>query len=125
MLGLRDWSVFRSVEAFVFNLTSSVIELLQEDPSEVFPLPEEMIKSLPVVMLSSGGNDSSPSEVKNKKDRRRLRHERWLKSKNHSSALITVWWPNQLTCMILPWQKCEWIGYVANIHCVLIIFIVE
>ena len=96
MLGLRDWSVPRSVEAFVFNLTSSVIELLQEGPSEVVPLPEEIIKSLPVVMLSSGGNDSSPSEVKKKKDRRRLRHEHWLKSKNCSTALITVRWPNQL-----------------------------
>ena len=79
-----------------------MFELLQEDPSEVVPLPEEMMKSLSVVMLSPGGDDSSPSEVKKKKDRRRLRHERWLKSKNCSSALITVWWPNQLTSMILP-----------------------
>ena len=50
-------------------------------PSEVVPLPEEMMKSLPVVMLSPGGDVSSPPEVKKKRDRRRLRHERWLKSK--------------------------------------------
>lgn len=64
-----------------------VIKLLQEGPTEVgptevIPLPEEMTKSLPVVVLSSGGDNSSPREVKKKRDRKRLRRERWLKSKN-------------------------------------------
>ena len=39
------------------------------------------MKSVPVVLVSSGGNEEVEVQVK-KKDKRHLRHENWLQSKN-------------------------------------------
>ena len=60
---------------------------------QVVPLPEEIMQSLPVVPLSSGGGGGQRGDKgggaqeprgplpQKKKDKRKLRHERWLQSK--------------------------------------------
>jgi len=60
---------------------------MQSGPTEVVPLPEEMMKCLPVVALSPRDNPTPPKKEK-KKDRRRVRHEHWLKSKPNLFQLI-------------------------------------
>ena len=59
---------------------------MQEDSCsklEVAPLPEEIMKHMPILSLSSEGKLESEVQVK-KKDKRMLRQASWLQSKHNN-----------------------------------------
>lgn len=69
--------VFFSLHTLMMNKPQIKLIIQPVDP-EVVPLPNEIMKSLPVLTLAAQEKQSElPSK---KKDRRQIRHQRWLQS---------------------------------------------